>query len=283
MPKTVKFSSIYRTTWSSIKKQCDEKAIKACDFNKGLGPDLEKLEKFLEPLYELDEVPEKSLRKIETSVVDIQKTIRKYRDQIVQGNDKSPELGPSWRNLHQALLHIDEQLVGEVKDLGAKVAKLSGWLDKKDFLTPERIELEDDSEDGNKKATKKDKKSVSLPEEEEQEVAAQVLKKLKAHEDDPVKLLAVLGGKALGGCFTHSQALGEKVIRQGGAAKSAYAFIVTKLKENPPKRDLAEDALKTVQKAFEEIYELLGPESKDLKKFLNKVIVLPIRESLEER
>ena len=260
MPKEPKFTSVYRTTWRSIKGQCDPKAIKECDFSKGLGPALEKLEKFMSPLYDADPIPDKSLRTLETSVVDIQKIIKKYRDEIIAGNNKYPELGPSWRNLHSALLHVDEQLVDEVKELGAKAAKLGGWLDKDAFSMP-------------------DVEGKKLEDVDHSDTVEAMLKKLESKKDDPEAVLTALGGKAMTACFAHSQAMGDKIVQQGGGALAAYRFIQKKLAEDPPKLKLAAETVGVIEQGFEKIYALLGDKNAaPLEKFLTKRVLKPVRE-----
>lgn len=263
VPKEPKFTSVYRTTWSSIKKQSDPKAIKACDFSKGLGPALEKLEMFLSPLYDVKPIPEKSLHTVETSVVDIQKTIKKYRDEIIAGNDKYPELGPSWRNLQTALRHVDEQLVDEVKELGAKATKLSGWLGKEAFSMPE-------VEGG------------TVEDVDFSELVEAVLNKLEPKKGDPEAVLKALGSKAMTACFGHSQALGDKVVRQATEAHGAYKFIQKKLEDDPPKVKLANETLELIEQGFEKIYALIGKDAAPLEKFLTKRVLKPIRDQLSE-
>ena len=263
MPKKTKFVSTYRASWKSIKAQCDPKAIKACDFSDGLGPALDKLQKLMDPLYDEEEVSDKSLRTVATSVENIQKIIKKYRDQIVEGNNDSPELGPSWRNLHQALLRLDENLVDEAKELGAAAKKLTGWLNKSAF---QQAPVEGGRKD-----------EVDL-----EDNVNTVLRKLDPKKGDPAEILKILGGKSLGGCFPHSATLAENIIREAGVARGALTFITTKLKEDPPKAELARETFSTLEEQLDKACRLLGAYADPLEDFLQKHVLQPVDALIEE-
>lgn len=133
MSKTAKFTSIYRTQWRDAKSKSDPKVLKHCDFNKGLGPAIEKLEKALVPFQDVETIPEKPAQAITKSVIEIQKIIRKYQEDIASGNKKYPELGEDWFKLQNTLKRLDICIVDALKPFGIQIDKLTIWIDKSKF------------------------------------------------------------------------------------------------------------------------------------------------------
>lgn len=252
MPK--KPQSTYRTSWNSIKRQCDPKALKKCDFSSGLGPALDELSKFIDPLYELDEIPQKQLDSLKSEIEKIQQTIKSYRNQIIEQNNQFPDLGESWLNLHQALLRLDENLVDEAKDLGVNVKKINDgkWLDKKSFAKRPT--------DGEKIDADHSKEVDTL------------IKKLTPKKDNPEEIMKIVGGKAIGGCFTYSPSLAEKIQRQGSAILGAIKYINTELAKKTANTKNAKTGLDSIKNSLEEIYKILGKDAEPLKKFLQKYV-----------
>lgn len=241
--------SIYRTTWSSIKSQCDPKALKLCDFGSGLGPALDELSEQLDGLYDLKEVPEKTLKTVQTKFDAIQKKIDEYRQEVMAENAKHPEFGESWRNLNKALENIDEQLVDEVKQFGLKVRTLGNWADKSVFAKREV--------DGEKLSGVDHSDEVSV-----------LLKKLKPFEDDPHSIMNIVGGKSIGGCFPHSASLAESIQKAGAEIRGAINFVAKKLEADVPDIKLAAQTMKLVERKLLEIDGLLGKSGEPLFKFL---------------
>jgi|GEM_PF-6990446 len=248
MAKKTKFNSMYRTTWSSIKSQCDPKALKQCDFSKGLGPALDKLSKNCDKAWDKPEVSDKTLQSLKGEVEGVQKIIGKYFAQIKKGNETLPDHGPSWFNLHQALKHVDEQLIDELKDLGVPGCKKLGvWLGKGDFAKP--------VVEGTKK--------------EDVDLAGDVKRLVDNLSTKKVDAIAkTLGTKAPGAFFPYTPRIAESIIPQANPFSGAIKFIDQKLAEKPPKVELAKETLGEIRKRLDEIYKILGKDKTKLKDFL---------------
>lgn len=251
--KKPKDYSMYRTTWSSIKNQVDPAALKLCKFKKALGPDLDKVSKVLDALYDEAEISPKKLNSLTAAVEDIQATITAYFQQVMTLNEAHPEHGGSWANLHKALKDVDEQLVDEAVEFGAKLRALNIWASKDAFEKPSV---------GN--AKNKDASHAS-------EVETLVRKVLPLRAD-PIAVMKVVGGKPIGGCFPHSAALAEKIQVKGAAVLGALNFIDKKLSSDPPARKLARETLSQVRSSLDEIYDLLGKDAKLLREMLEKFV-----------
>jgi hypothetical protein len=133
MPKSKRFVALFRTQWSTAKAQVAPAALKRCDFNKGLGPMLDQIEKKWDAVADANPVPAKSLAELEALVKKFQATAKNYQQQVIQANKDDPNNGPGWLALHGALNKIDDGMVQDMKELGVKCAKLSGWASKSDF------------------------------------------------------------------------------------------------------------------------------------------------------
>lgn len=253
MAKKKKTQSIYRTTWNSIKGQVDAKALKMCNFGSGLGPLLDKINDKVDPLYELDPIPDKSLAAVAKLVQEAQATITNYRDQVVAKHQKHPEYDESWLNLHQALRHVDEQLVDEVRDLGVDAKKLKGWLGKDQFQ-------------------KRDGGGTKLEDVSHAHEVETTVKKLMPKKDDIPGILAIIAGKPLGGCFPHNASLAEEIIKQATPIRGAVDFIDKKLAGDTPDEKLARQALGVIKEQIGKISALLGADGKVLDKFLKKYV-----------
>ena len=187
MGKKIKFASMYRTTWSSVKGQCDPAAIKKCDFSKGLGPALDKLNKKCDKAWDSEPVPPKTLKALKKDVEGVQKIITKYVNQILKEKEKHPEFGESWLNLHNALKRVDDMFIDELDDLGfPDCKKIKGWAAKSAFA---------------KRAVEgKQKDDVDLSKEVEKFV-----KKLESNKNNIEKVAKILGSKSMIGAFFRSQ------------------------------------------------------------------------------
>jgi hypothetical protein len=133
MPKSKKFVALFHTQWSSAKSVVPPAALKRCDFDKGLGPMLDQLEKKWDAVADLDPVPPKSLAELEALVKKFQVVAKNYQQQVIKANQDDPGNGPGWLALHEALNKIDAGLVQDMKEIGVKCAKLGGWASKSDF------------------------------------------------------------------------------------------------------------------------------------------------------
>lgn len=251
--KKPKDYSMYRTTWHSIKNQVDAAALKLCKFKKALGPDLDKVSKTMEGLYDEEEISEKKVNALTASVQDIQSTIRAYVTQVLELNEAHPEHGPSWRNLHKALKDVDDLLVDEAKEFGAKVRQLDVWAGKEVF----------------------EKRGVEGRTNEDADHASEVetlVKKLLPLRTDPIAVMKVVGGKAIGGCFPHSQSLGESIQKKAGPVPGALNYMETKLKAETPDLENARQALAQVRILLDDVYQLLGKDAKLLRDFLERFV-----------
>ncbi len=250
MAKKLKFPSMYRTTWSSVKRQCDPGALKKCDFSKGLGPALDKLSTKCDQAWEIEPVEDKALQDLKKSVDSIQKIIAKYRAQVLKCNQKYPEHGETWLNLHNALKRVDEMLIDELKDLGVPgCTKLSGWASKSDFA----------------------KRPVEGTIKDDVDLSAQVerlVKNLQTKQNDIKKIAKTVGTKALGAFFPYSPRIAESIIREGSSLDAMIKFIDQKLKCNPPEIDMAQDCLRQVQAALNKMYAVLGKDKGKFKDFM---------------
>lgn len=131
--KSKTFVALFHTQWTSAKATVPPEALKRCEFNKGLGPLLDTLEKKWDAAADQDPVPAKVLADLKSQVDKFQKVTKDYQVKVIQANRADPGNGPGWYALHEALHKIDKGVVQDMKGLGVTCAALKGWADKSDF------------------------------------------------------------------------------------------------------------------------------------------------------
>jgi hypothetical protein len=253
MGKKSKVQSIYRTSWSSIKTQCDPEALKRCNFSSGLGPALDKIDEQMNALYDLDPVPPKKVESLVKAVKDIQGKIVKYRDQVVKENAKHPELGPSWANLHEALYQVDKGIIEEAKQFSKQVKRLDGWKEKSEFQ-------------------KRPVEGAQNTDVDHSDEVDTLLKKLAPHRDDIEKIFSVLCKKGIYGCFVYSPQLAQRLQGEALGIQQEVGVIANKLKLDPPDATNARKSLGQIAERVKAIDTLLGKDAGMLPAFLKKFI-----------
>ena len=134
MPKKSNtFVALFHTQWTSAKATVPPQALKRCEFNKGLGPLLDTLEKKWDAAADQDPVPAKVLADLKAQVDKFQKVTKDYRTKVIQANTADPGNGPGWFALHEALHKIDKGVVEDMRELGVNCAYIKGWADKATF------------------------------------------------------------------------------------------------------------------------------------------------------
>jgi hypothetical protein len=134
MPKKKQtFVALFHTQWTSAKATVPPAALKRCEFNSGLGPMLDTLEKKWDAAADQNPVPQKVLTDLAAQVAKFQKLAVSYRAKVIKANADDPANGPGWFALHEALHKIDTGLVQDMKDLGVSCARTKGWADKTTF------------------------------------------------------------------------------------------------------------------------------------------------------
>lgn len=81
----------------------------------GLGPLLEKLDKKIDDLSEKDAPTDKDKTELTQLFTKYQAIAADYLKQIVKANEKYPNAGKSWLNLHEGLKKLDFLLVDMLK------------------------------------------------------------------------------------------------------------------------------------------------------------------------
>ena len=134
MPKKANtFVALFHTQWTSAKATVPPQALKRCEFNKGLGPLLDTLEKKWDAAADQNPVPAKVLADLKAQVDKFQKVTKAYQAKVIQANKDDPGNGPGWFALHEALRKIDDGVVQDMKELGVTCARTKGWVSKDDF------------------------------------------------------------------------------------------------------------------------------------------------------
>lgn len=261
-------SSIYRTTWQTAKRNADPEAVKRCDFSKGLGPSLDKFDKAWDEIVDLEdenqEVPDKKLKAFEKLIVDTQKIIVKYYQQVLAGNQKKPELGASWLAFHKALMHLDETMIDMVRDgIQAKITckKITGWASKSDFERPQL------------NATK-----VDVP--PDPEAWGKLMKKVAGKRKDPQQAIRMLG-KAAESCLPYHGDLKKIIQNLAGGIMGGVGQIEQLLKRDPPDVERARSILSDIKKiAVQEAGKISGPGATILVNGLNRDVWAVLEEKI---
>jgi hypothetical protein len=277
MPKKNKPQSMYRTAWSSIKNQVAPEALKLCNFGSGLGPDLDKIAKKLDGLYDLDAVPPKEIQAVVRDVAAIQATMTKYFNQVIAANRKHPQHGPAWLNLHEALRHVDKLLVAEAKEFGAAVSALTHWKGKDEFAARELPE----PAGGRTDRPARDRHVVV--EGEESDPFEKLIRKLDALKDDPAKILSLVADKKLNALFPHNPRLSAKIIEQSLTIKENVRQINSKLGVKPtPDLDGARRKVREIGECLTQLERDVGEAGALLPEFLRTYIHQVMAERIDE-
>ena len=204
MPKKSNtFVALFHTQWTSAKATVPPQALKLCEFNKGLGPLLDTLEKKWDAAADLNPVPPKMLADLKAQVEKFQKVAKAYQAKVIQANQDDPGNGPGWFALHEALRKIDDGVVQDMKELGVTCSRTKGWASKEDF----------DRSAG--KIGPGDGAPADSTEYRTRGFAA-LANKIKAAANDPVAFSKALDN-GIGTCLPHSRDL-VKTLRQYSGA-----------------------------------------------------------------